>query len=142
MARCTLSDDAETGTGRAVLAQRPQRRGLRRGGDHFGAQRGSRAQDAMIRDAVLARPGQQRSQPGEQFEGLEDQGRAAIRPWFLQVQQQPAVGALLQTALGKRPSEGVPAQSFQRGAGVRGEVDPGVQVVAVADRAERRKKEC
>lgn len=91
MARWTLSDDAETGTGSAVLAQRTQGRGLRRCGDHLGAQRGSRAQHTMVGDAVLAGPGQQRSQPGEQLEGLEDQGRAAIRPWFLLAQLQLAV---------------------------------------------------
>jgi hypothetical protein len=65
-------DDVETWASSAALAQRAQRRGLRRGGDDFGAQRGSGAQDAVIRDAVLARPGQQRGQPGEQLEGLEE----------------------------------------------------------------------
>jgi hypothetical protein len=98
------------------------------------AQRGVSGEYAVIEHEVLARPGHERREFGDQVEGLVEHVGASVRLWSLQPQRDVAIRQQGQAVVCNRRSGAVAQKPLERSAAVRvlrDEIDGGVQVEAV-----------
>ena len=105
--------------------------------DHVGPPRRARGQHAIVENQVDARPRCQRGEALEQFHGVKQQMRSAVRPWAPQLEADLAIGRPLEPLLGDGRPQGVAGDALQPVALVRVDADAGVEVETRVPRVAR-----